>query len=161
MSGKQGEDKDDGESSEGGEESSGGDDGGESEGEGGGDDAGGEEEEEEEEVSTLSGSAMSAGCLAYERRILMPAGFRGHFRCDRTSQKTLCLAFTRVSDPASQLVTIGIPLLTLRLATAEPSSSTECENSKECSGVKHHFEECQKRVSEGNGFKGEDCMEEL
>lgn len=73
VSSLQGEDKDDGESSEGGEESSGGDDaGGESEGEGGGDDAGGEEEEEEEEVSTLFGSAMSAGCLAYERRILMP-----------------------------------------------------------------------------------------
>ena len=41
-----------------------------------------------------------------------------------------------------------------------PAIRESCENGP-CSKVKHHFEECEKRVSAGKGFKGEDCVEEL
>lgn len=37
----------------------------------------------------------------------------------------------------------------------------DCENSRECSSAKHHFLECQERVEAGNGFKDENCVEEL
>ena len=36
-----------------------------------------------------------------------------------------------------------------------------CEKSAACESVRHHFEECQERVTEGKGFEGEDCVEEL
>lgn len=39
--------------------------------------------------------------------------------------------------------------------------TAECENSPGCAGVRHHFEECQERVTEGKGFEGENCIEEL
>ena len=38
---------------------------------------------------------------------------------------------------------------------------TECENSKKCSAAKHHFDDCQTRVTEGKGFKDENCVEEF
>ncbi|PWZ00981.1 Non-heme 11 kDa protein of cytochrome bc1 complex [Testicularia cyperi] len=42
-----------------------------------------------------------------------------------------------------------------------PAIYEECENSKACAPLKHHFEECSKRVSEGKGFEGENCVEEF
>ncbi|PWN23536.1 Non-heme 11 kDa protein of cytochrome bc1 complex [Microstroma glucosiphilum] len=42
-----------------------------------------------------------------------------------------------------------------------PGIYEECEKSKQCAPAKHHFDECTNRVNEGNGFKGEDCMEEF
>lgn len=42
-----------------------------------------------------------------------------------------------------------------------PAIYEECENSKACAPAKHHFEECTKRVNEGQGFEGETCIEEL
>lgn len=36
-----------------------------------------------------------------------------------------------------------------------------CGNSAACSAVRHHFDECQERVSSGNGYEHEDCTEEL
>jgi hypothetical protein len=47
------------------------------------------------------------------------------------------------------------PSATLTLAP------TECENSKKCSAAKHHFDDCQTRVTEGKGFKDENCVEEF
>jgi len=41
-----------------------------------------------------------------------------------------------------------------------PAIRESCESGP-CSKVKHHFDECEKRVSSGKGFKGEDCVEEL
>lgn len=38
---------------------------------------------------------------------------------------------------------------------------TDCEKSKACAPLKHHFDECTKRVEEGKGFEGENCIEEF
>ena len=61
--------------------------------------------------------------------------------------------FTKVSSPAGAIVSTPSHRL-----FHQPS---ECENSKECSPAKHHFLECQERVEAGNGFKDENCVEEL
>lgn len=45
--------------------------------------------------------------------------------------------------------------------TMRRSNMAECENSPACASVKHHFDECQERVTSGKGFEGEDCTEEL
>ncbi|PWN95629.1 Non-heme 11 kDa protein of cytochrome bc1 complex, partial [Tilletiopsis washingtonensis] len=44
---------------------------------------------------------------------------------------------------------------------AYPAIYEECENSKKCSAAKHHFDDCQTRVTEGKGFKDENCVEEF
>ena len=43
----------------------------------------------------------------------------------------------------------------------ELTERAECQNSSGCSEARHHFEECQERVTEGKGYEGEDCVEEL
>lgn len=42
-----------------------------------------------------------------------------------------------------------------------PAIYEECEKSKACAPLKHHFDECTKRVNEGKGFEGENCIEEF
>ncbi|SYW85953.1 uncharacterized protein UHO2_02187 [Ustilago hordei] len=42
-----------------------------------------------------------------------------------------------------------------------PAIYEECEKSKACAPFKHHFDECTKRVEEGKGFEGENCIEEF
>lgn len=42
-----------------------------------------------------------------------------------------------------------------------PAIYEECEKSKSCAPLKHHFDECSKRVEEGKGFEGENCIEEF
>ena len=37
----------------------------------------------------------------------------------------------------------------------------ECKQSAGCVKFTHHFEHCQEKVEAGEGFKGEDCVEEL
>ncbi|KAJ1033641.1 hypothetical protein NDA13_001627 [Ustilago tritici] len=42
-----------------------------------------------------------------------------------------------------------------------PAIYEECEKSKACAPLKHHFDKCTKRVEEGKGFEGENCIEEF
>ena len=42
-----------------------------------------------------------------------------------------------------------------------PSLREECANSGKCAQFTKHFEHCQEKVEAGEGFKGEDCVEEL
>merc|ERR1711974_207681 len=42
-----------------------------------------------------------------------------------------------------------------------PAIYEQCQNSSACESVRHHFEECQERVTGGKGFEGEDCVEEF
>lgn len=37
----------------------------------------------------------------------------------------------------------------------------ECKASTKCAALTKHFEHCQEKVHSGQGFKGEDCVEEL
>ncbi|KAG2143914.1 Non-heme 11 kDa protein of cytochrome bc1 complex [Suillus cothurnatus] len=37
----------------------------------------------------------------------------------------------------------------------------ECKKSAACASLTRHFEHCQEKVQSGQGFKGEDCVEEL
>ncbi|KAL0952424.1 hypothetical protein HGRIS_006697 [Hohenbuehelia grisea] len=41
-----------------------------------------------------------------------------------------------------------------------PAVREECQTGK-CASLTKHFEHCQEKVNAGNGFKGEDCVEEL
>jgi len=43
----------------------------------------------------------------------------------------------------------------------QPAIREECKASPKCAGLTKHFEHCQERVHSGQGFKGEDCVEEL
>jgi len=43
----------------------------------------------------------------------------------------------------------------------QPMLREECKASAKCSALTKHFEHCQERVHSGQGFKGEDCVEEL
>ncbi|THU80865.1 Non-heme 11 kDa protein of cytochrome bc1 complex [Dendrothele bispora CBS 962.96] len=42
-----------------------------------------------------------------------------------------------------------------------PQIREECQNSSKCAALAKHFEHCQEKVSGGEGYKGEDCVEEL
>ncbi|KAK7450100.1 Cytochrome b-c1 complex subunit 6, mitochondrial [Stygiomarasmius scandens] len=42
-----------------------------------------------------------------------------------------------------------------------PEIREECKNSSKCAALAKHFEHCQEKVSAGEGYKGEDCVEEL
>ncbi|KAF7357150.1 hypothetical protein MSAN_01309600 [Mycena sanguinolenta] len=42
-----------------------------------------------------------------------------------------------------------------------PKIREECESSSACAPMKHHFEKCQEKVRAGQGYKGEDCVDEL
>ncbi|KAG8926051.1 hypothetical protein FRC02_009253 [Tulasnella sp. 418] len=42
-----------------------------------------------------------------------------------------------------------------------PSIREKCQESKSCATFAKHFEHCQEKVNSGEGFKGEDCVEEL
>ncbi|KAJ7776968.1 Non-heme 11 kDa protein of cytochrome bc1 complex [Mycena maculata] len=44
---------------------------------------------------------------------------------------------------------------------AHPAIRAECEARAECAPLKHHFEKCQEKVHAGQGFKGEECVEEI
>jgi ubiquinol-cytochrome c reductase subunit 6 len=37
----------------------------------------------------------------------------------------------------------------------------ECKESKACEPLTKHFVHCQERVANGEGFKGENCVEEM
>lgn len=81
----------------------------------------------------------------------MPGIYEGEFSLHYTSQGRPFAPCSQSEQP------IDIPLLSPFTSCA----AAECENSKQCAPAKHHFDECTNRVNEGNGFKGEDCMEEL
>ncbi|KAJ3893861.1 Non-heme 11 kDa protein of cytochrome bc1 complex [Lentinula edodes] len=42
-----------------------------------------------------------------------------------------------------------------------PALRDECQNSAKCAPLLKHFEHCQEKVQAGEGFKGEDCVEEI
>ncbi|KAF8830225.1 hypothetical protein HHX47_DHR2000434 [Lentinula edodes] len=42
-----------------------------------------------------------------------------------------------------------------------PAIRDECQNSAKCAPLLKHFEHCQEKVQAGEGFKGEDCVEEM
>lgn len=42
-----------------------------------------------------------------------------------------------------------------------PVIREECKESSKCAALAKHFEHCQEKVQAGQGFKGEDCVEEL
>ncbi|KAJ4463900.1 ubiquinol-cytochrome C reductase hinge domain-containing protein [Lentinula lateritia] len=42
-----------------------------------------------------------------------------------------------------------------------PAIRDECQNSAKCAPMLKHFEHCQEKVQAGEGFKGEDCVEEM
>ncbi|CAK5281905.1 unnamed protein product [Mycena citricolor] len=44
---------------------------------------------------------------------------------------------------------------------AHPAIREACMSRPECAPAKHHFEKCQEKVQAGEGFKGEDCVEEM
>jgi len=43
----------------------------------------------------------------------------------------------------------------------QPVFREECQSSAKCAPLKQHFEHCQEKVQNGQGFKGEDCVEEM
>jgi len=43
----------------------------------------------------------------------------------------------------------------------QPKLREECQTTAKCAPLKSHFEHCQEKVHAGQGFKGEDCVEEL
>jgi len=43
----------------------------------------------------------------------------------------------------------------------QPGIREECKASAKCAALTKHFEHCQEKVHSGQGFKGEDCVEEL
>ncbi|KAJ7663355.1 Non-heme 11 kDa protein of cytochrome bc1 complex [Mycena polygramma] len=42
-----------------------------------------------------------------------------------------------------------------------PKIREECQTSPACAPLKHHFDKCQEKVQAGEGFKGEECIEEM
>jgi len=42
-----------------------------------------------------------------------------------------------------------------------PAIKEDCMNSGKCAQLAKHFEHCNEKVQNGQGFKGEDCVEEL
>ncbi|KAF7365825.1 Non-heme 11 kDa protein of cytochrome bc1 complex [Mycena venus] len=42
-----------------------------------------------------------------------------------------------------------------------PAIRAECESSAACAPMKAHFEKCQEKVQAGQGYKGEDCVDEI
>ncbi|EGO20321.1 subunit 6 of the ubiquinol cytochrome-c reductase complex, QCR6 [Serpula lacrymans var. lacrymans S7.9] len=42
-----------------------------------------------------------------------------------------------------------------------PAIREECQETAKCAPLTKHFQHCQEKVSAGEGYKGEDCVEEL
>ncbi|KLO16648.1 Non-heme 11 kDa protein of cytochrome bc1 complex [Schizopora paradoxa] len=42
-----------------------------------------------------------------------------------------------------------------------PAIREDCANSGKCASLTKHFNHCQEKVEAGEGFKGEDCVEEM
>ncbi|KAF9529940.1 ubiquinol-cytochrome C reductase hinge domain-containing protein [Crepidotus variabilis] len=42
-----------------------------------------------------------------------------------------------------------------------PALREDCKQSGKCAALTKHFEHCQEKVQGGEGFKGEDCVEEF
>ena len=42
-----------------------------------------------------------------------------------------------------------------------PALREDCEQSSKCAPLAKHFAHCEEKVNAGEGFKGEDCIEEL
>ena len=42
-----------------------------------------------------------------------------------------------------------------------PASREECANSCKCAAATKHFQKCEERVNSGQGYHGENCIEEL
>lgn len=42
-----------------------------------------------------------------------------------------------------------------------PQIREECQNGPQCAPFTKHYLHCQEKVNNGEGFKGEDCVEEL
>ena len=52
-------------------------------------------------------------------------------------------------------------LPTLCPTKLHPAIREECKESSKCAALAKHFEHCQEKVHAGQGFKHEDCVEEL
>lgn len=46
-------------------------------------------------------------------------------------------------------------------AKVMPAIREDCANSGKCASLTKHFNHCQEKVEAGEGFKGEDCVEEM
>ena len=42
-----------------------------------------------------------------------------------------------------------------------PARREECANSSKCAAATKHFQHCEEKVNAGQGFHGENCIEEL
>ncbi|KAH9927374.1 ubiquinol-cytochrome C reductase hinge domain-containing protein [Amylocystis lapponica] len=42
-----------------------------------------------------------------------------------------------------------------------PALREECEQSAKCASATKHFQHCEEKVNAGQGYKGEDCIEEF
>ena len=42
-----------------------------------------------------------------------------------------------------------------------PALIDDCKESKACASAAKHFAHCEEKVNAGNGYHGEDCVEEL
>ncbi|RPD63468.1 hypothetical protein L227DRAFT_608705 [Lentinus tigrinus ALCF2SS1-6] len=42
-----------------------------------------------------------------------------------------------------------------------PALQEECQESAKCAPLTKHFAHCEEKVNAGEGFKGEDCVEEF
>lgn len=42
-----------------------------------------------------------------------------------------------------------------------PELQEQCANTAKCAPFQKHFAHCEEKVNAGEGFKGEDCVEEL
>ncbi|GBE86829.1 Non-heme 11 kDa protein of cytochrome bc1 complex [Sparassis crispa] len=42
-----------------------------------------------------------------------------------------------------------------------PALREECEQSAKCAEATKHFQHCEEKVNAGEGYKGEDCVEEF
>ncbi|KAK0434734.1 hypothetical protein EV421DRAFT_1838940 [Armillaria borealis] len=55
----------------------------------------------------------------------------------------------------------GASLLATTRRCLHPVICDECKESFKCAALVKHFEHCQQKVSNGKGFNGEACVEEL
>lgn len=54
-----------------------------------------------------------------------------------------------------------VPSNDQRSCQVMPAIREECAQSSKCAPLTKHFEHCQEKVQAGEGFKHEDCVEEL
>ena len=66
-----------------------------------------------------------------------------------------------VPSLAVDVVDAWAKLTNMLRAQALPALQEECQESAKCAPLAKHFAHCEEKVNAGEGFKGEDCIEEL